>query len=257
MSPKWLRWRGTAYPICWRGRASNLKSPRGTPCVRSDSSRAGVPGQWSGSVAVRHIDGRGQAPKPRSASPRRSPNRRIDRDAPHRWQRSDPETWVDVAATEFACMAARVIEVTTAHAVEQHRDQLPGDVSNRGATGDAPAAEPLVVIPEGRRRRPRRDQEHDPEPDFAPGKPVAALAEPVFRDAGTRLFGLRVPAEQLAQLAVVLEAGQIAHDREQDGLPQGGHPGQAVEDHPFRQRPALKCVGDGLLHVRDLPLEQT
>src|SRR3989442_6101467 len=154
-------WRGpAANPICWRGRASN----------KCQEIAAGNP-----MCAFGLLSGRSAGPM-----------ERLSRSAPHRWQRSDPETWVDVAATEFACMAARVIEVTTAHAVEQHRDQLPGDVSNRGATGDAPAAEPLVVIPEGRRRRPRRDQEHDPEPDFAPGKPVAALAEPVVRDARTR-----------------------------------------------------------------------
>src|SRR5438128_3725140 len=223
-------WRGpAANPICWRGRASNKcqEIAAGNP-MRAFGLLSGQECrcQWSGTVAVRHIDGRGQAPKPRLASPRRWPNRRIDRDAPHRWQRSDPETWVDVAATEFACMAARVIEVTTAHAVEQHRDQLPGDVSNRGATGDAPDAEPLVVIPEGRRRRPRRDQEHDPEPDFAPGKPVAALAEPVFRDAGARLFGLRVQPSSLRSWRSFWKLARSPMTESRRALPQGGHPGQ-------------------------------
>src|ERR1700726_3157810 len=120
---------------------------------------------------------------------------------------------------EVASVALRVVRCPAAQAVEEHGDQLAGQMAHGHRARHAAFPQGPVVIAEGGVATHGREQIPAPEPELAPSETVAAPAQAVPGDAAAGLAGFRVPAEQLAQLAVVAEAGDVADAGEQDRLP--------------------------------------
>src|SRR5690242_995278 len=153
-------------------------------------------------------------------------------------------------------MALRVVGSSAAQAVEEDGDQLAGQVAHGHRARHAASSQTPVVVAERGVATHRREQLPAPEPELASSQTVAAPAQAVPGEAAAGLVSFRVPPEQLAQLAVVAEAGDVADAGEQDRLPHDGHDGEAGEDDAILSGPLFQDRTDGGLDLLDLTVEE-
>ena len=75
-------------------------------------------------------------------------------------------------------------------------------------------------------------------------------------EGAARFTGFGVPAQQLAQLAIVAKAGDISDACEQNGLPDHGHDRKASQDSALLSRLRLQHSRDCCLDLLDLTVDE-